>query len=71
MIYTIKQNNTVGVVINSSTQIREFYYVIIIIRWGGGGGGGGVLRVTTVDNSQLGNNATTRVISMLYNHSLA
>ena len=26
---------------------------------------------TTVDNSQLGNNAATRVISVLYNHSLA
>ena len=32
---------------------------------------GTMLRVTTVDNSQLGNNAATRVISMLYNHSLA
>ena len=26
---------------------------------------------TTVDNSQLGNNVATRVISVLYNHSLA
>ena len=32
---------------------------------------GRLLRVTTEDNSQLGNNAATRVISMLYNHSLA
>ena len=32
---------------------------------------GGFLGVTSVDNSQLGNNAATRLISMLYNHSLA
>ena len=30
-----------------------------------------LLRVTSVDNSQLGNIAATRVIAMLYNHSLA